>query len=204
MKKSLLTIFICVIGNFAFGQANPVQHLEWNHSYDSTNYRNIFAASWWEPAEPHNALVGYNVYRNNEFYKFFSVTTFGCNPDWGATEDCDFLNVNGGGPFTAQVTAVYQDGEESAPATFDVRGILLNVNDFSINKLSIFPNPAKDVLNFSEEFSSIKIADVSGKLFIQSAKPEKSINISKLTKGVYVISAVSKSGKVINSKFVKE
>lgn len=203
MKKSLLSIFVCVIGNFGFGQNNPVQNLEWNHSYDYTNYRNIFAASWWEPAQPHNALVGYNVYRNNVFYKFFSVTTFGCNPDWGATEYCDFLHVNEGGPFTAQVTAVYQGGEESEPAIFKVGGTYLNVNETLENKISIFPNPAKDVLNFSEAFSNIKISDASGKLIIQNLKPEKSLNISKLTKGVYFVSAVTKSGKTVNLKFVK-
>ena len=203
MKKSLLSIFIYVIGNFGFGQVNPVQNLEWSHSYEWP-YGNLYGLFWSEPETPHDELLGYNVYRNNEFYKFFTKNSFGCNPKWGATEDCSFISYNGGGPFTGYIAAVYKGNVESDRVSFEVGGAALNIKETSLTKISIFPNPAKAVLNFSEEFSSIKIADVSGKLFIQSAKPEKVINISKLTKVVYVISAVSKSGKVINTKFVKE
>lgn len=81
---------------------------------------------------------------------------------------------------------------------------LLSTIDIKKLKIKIFPNPAKDIINFSEEISNIKITDLSGKIIKQISNSEKSINVSKLVKGTYIITAVSKSGEVINKKFIKE
>lgn len=81
---------------------------------------------------------------------------------------------------------------------------LLSVSDINKKKITIFPNPVKDILNFSEEVSNIKITDLSGKIVKQIPNSEKSINISKLKKGTYIITVTSKSGDLINKKFIKE
>ena len=68
----------------------------------------------------------------------------------------------------------------------------------------IYPNPAKNIINFSEEVSNIKISDFSGKIINQISTYEKSIKVSKLKKGTYIFSATSKSGEIINKKVIKE
>lgn len=81
---------------------------------------------------------------------------------------------------------------------------LLSVNDINKKEIAIFPNPAKENINFSEELSNIKISDLSGKVVKQISSSEKSIDVSKLAKGTYIITATSKSGELINRKFIKE
>lgn len=71
-------------------------------------------------------------------------------------------------------------------------------------KITVYPNPAKDVLHFSEEVSNIKITDLSGKTAKEFSAFGKSVNVSGLAKGVYMIMATSKSGKVVSEKFIKE
>lgn len=81
---------------------------------------------------------------------------------------------------------------------------LLFTIDIEKLQIRIYPNPAKDIINFSEEVSNIKIIDFSGKVVTQISNSEKSINISKLAKGNYIITATTKSGETISKKFIKE
>lgn len=71
-------------------------------------------------------------------------------------------------------------------------------------KITVYPNPAKDVLHFSEEVYNIKITDLSGKTVKEFYAFGKSVNVSGLAKGVYMIMATSKSGKMVSEKFIKE
>ncbi len=82
-------------------------------------------------------------------------------------------------------------------------GILATQN---INKkeIALYPNPVKDVLYFSEEVTNMKITDVSGRLVKQILTYSKLADVSQLAKGVYMISAVTKEGKTITRKMVKE
>jgi len=82
-------------------------------------------------------------------------------------------------------------------------------NYLSITKLNkaeiyLYPNPIKNILNFSQEVYNVKIKDISGKNIKQFPAGSKSINIANLTKGIYIISATTKSMEVITKKIVKE
>jgi hypothetical protein len=82
----------------------------------------------------------------------------------------------------------------------------LSANSFQNleNTMSFYPNPAKNVLYFSEEILNAKILDLSGKLVMQIYNPAKSIDVSQLAKNVYLISIQTKKGTTINRKFIKE
>ncbi|SHK09866.1 T9SS type A sorting domain-containing protein [Epilithonimonas mollis] len=81
---------------------------------------------------------------------------------------------------------------------------ILSATETEKKQIRLYPNPAKDFINFSDEVSNIKITDLSGKVIKQIPNSEKSINVSKLMKGTYIITAVSKSGELITKKFIKE
>ncbi|SFB79707.1 T9SS type A sorting domain-containing protein [Kaistella jeonii] len=81
-------------------------------------------------------------------------------------------------------------------------GLATQEADFT--KINIYPNPIKDILNFSEEVSNVKITDVSGTMVKQISAKGKSIDVSALTKGVYIISATTRAGETVNRKIVKE
>ena len=81
---------------------------------------------------------------------------------------------------------------------------LSTVNIKNLKKdIKLFPNPANDILNFSEEVSNVKITDLSGKVVKETSVLGKSIDVSKLEKGNYIITAKTKRGKFITKKLMK-
>ncbi|MFC4165195.1 T9SS type A sorting domain-containing protein [Epilithonimonas zeae] len=93
--------------------------------------------------------------------------------------------------------------QKDATASYNTNCILA-VNDINKIEITIYPNPAKDILNFSQDVSNFRISDLSGKVVKQISSSEKSINVSKLAKGNYIISGKTKTGETINKKFIKE
>lgn len=80
---------------------------------------------------------------------------------------------------------------------------IMVIDEHQKTKIYIYPNPVKDILYFSEEFLHIKITDVSGRIVKEVSASSKSVNVSNLAKGVYMITATSKSGKMVSGKFIK-
>ena len=80
----------------------------------------------------------------------------------------------------------------------------LSVKDQINVKSQIYPNPVKDILTFSEEFSNVKVTDVSGKVVKQFLGPVKSLKLLELVKGTYIITADTKSGNKVSEKLIKD
>lgn len=82
----------------------------------------------------------------------------------------------------------------------------LGVSDLdSSNKtISLYPNPAKSIVNFSEEVSNIRITDISGRTVKQIPVSTKSVNVENLKNGTYIITATTKTGNTITKKLIKE
>ncbi|AZA53382.1 T9SS type A sorting domain-containing protein [Chryseobacterium sp. G0201] len=83
-------------------------------------------------------------------------------------------------------------------------GTILSVTDVSKKKIALYPNPVSEILNFSEEVYNIKITDLSGKVVTQIFGSKKYVNVKNLVKGVYFITAITKSGEIVTHKIVKE
>jgi len=79
----------------------------------------------------------------------------------------------------------------------------LAVTDVKKNNISVYPNPAVDVINISNVSSKTKfeIYSVGGQLVNQGTTDGK-VNVSKLTKGVYILSLES-NGEKSQTKFIK-
>lgn len=69
---------------------------------------------------------------------------------------------------------------------YSLDNITLGIEEFALNtNFSMFPNPAKDEVNFSKK-DDYKVYDVSGRL-VKQATNTQSFNISGLTPGLYLI-----------------
>ncbi len=79
----------------------------------------------------------------------------------------------------------------------------LAVTDIRQSNISVYPNPATDVINISNVSSKTKfeIYSVGGQLVNQGTSDGK-VNVSKLTKGVYILSLES-NGEKSQTKFIK-
>lgn len=85
-------------------------------------------------------------------------------------------------------------------------GVNENTTNVTAAQLSVYPNPATDVLNISlsngTSIETVNIYNVSGKLVNTAKVIANQINISDLSNGVYFIEVLTENGK-LTTKFVK-
>ena len=76
----------------------------------------------------------------------------------------------------------------------------LSIEERAINKVKFYPNPSNEIL-FIEENGFITITDSVGKQILskQISADTNAINVSKFTKGTYIISVNGKSGVFIKN-----
>ncbi|MEO6303087.1 MAG: T9SS type A sorting domain-containing protein [Bacteroidia bacterium] len=84
----------------------------------------------------------------------------------------------------------------------------LNERGLVTNNISVFPNPATDILNLESnveliENSQIKIIDVLGQKVFESQYKNK-IDISELKKGIYFLQVFDKEKLILTEKIIKE
>ena len=70
--------------------------------------------------------------------------------------------------------------------------------------INIYPNPVKEVLNITVQGNySYQIYSESGQMVMSGETSEKSLNVEKLTAGLYIVK-ISQNGKTTNLKLVKK
>jgi len=208
MKTITLTFTIFLTFIFqSIGQINPVNNLTWNHWYEFQN--NFFILEWEEPDLPHDDLIGYNVYRENELFIFINETSIYNIYDsvYGIVSNCggeDFLFYGTGEGFTAYVTAVYNPGQiESTSEAIEIDGPLLILNDVKKHKAILYPNPTDGILNIgNRNLTKIQIFDLTGKL-VKEFNPIPLVDLSNLSKGIYLIKLISDEGTITDKIIIK-
>jgi hypothetical protein len=91
--------------------------------------------------------------------------------------------------------------------TITVReGQTLSADDFQLDKLSLYPNPTNGVLNLdvasNQLNSAYSIYDITGKIVLRNKLLNKSIDVSALSSGTYILKLVSDQN-VYTQKFIK-
>jgi len=121
--------------------------------------------------------------------------------------------------FTPTTTGTYYFGfQHYSPAqattvslgldTFAISSVL-STEDFNAKKLSVYPNPVKDIVNISNDanysLQSVNITDLNGRT-VKSIKlngeASAQVNISDLSSGIYMMNISSDQGSIIK-KIVK-
>lgn len=87
---------------------------------------------------------------------------------------------------------------------FNQANLATSENILSINDVKIYPNPAKDLINITskKEILSVEILDLSGKKI--SETKNSNINVSHLTKGIYLLNIKFVNGKSKLQKLIKQ
>ncbi len=100
-----------------------------------------------------------------------------------------------------EITCNYNVLEDTATINFTtpIQGVIsLKTSDLLTldEKIKLFPNPAKNIVNIKliSSFNKIKIFDSSGKLILNIQNSENKIDVSKLTSGIYFIELLNDKG----------
>ncbi|MFK7747040.1 MAG: T9SS type A sorting domain-containing protein, partial [Kordia sp.] len=168
-------------------------NLTWDHYYIWPN--NYFNLSWDAPALPHSTLIGYNVYRGNELYRFQTENSLYDEPQ-ASNAGIDFLLYEPA-PFQVHVTAVYSPGnaESTFTETIQINGPLLSNPEFKKIDAVLYPNPTNGILNIGNtNLTKILMYNISGEI-IREFKPQPTIDLSTVPKGFYLIKLVSDKGE---------
>lgn len=93
---------------------------------------------------------------------------------------------------------------------FVVEGSTLAINAFNNGVFSVYPNPAKDVVNiqFKNNLSitptSAAVYDLNGKVVLTTSDLTQPINVEKLATGTYILSISDSENRNYGQKFIKE
>ena len=83
----------------------------------------------------------------------------------------------------------------------------LGIEDRVLPSFSIYPNPAKDVIDLSDAYKqivkSLKVVTVTGAVVFESNNPRESIDVSGFAPGVYYVELYHSTG-VLTEKFIKD
>jgi hypothetical protein len=80
---------------------------------------------------------------------------------------------------------------------------LLSIEDFFVDnlKITVFPSPASNILNFNRPIRSIKVYDIQGKVLLSKQEDGfKTLNVSNLSSGIYIL----KINNSQSTKFIKK
>jgi polyhydroxybutyrate depolymerase len=85
----------------------------------------------------------------------------------------------------------------------------VNENQAFNRSISVFPNPANSILNFSldnvpNSFITIEIIDVLGKVVLSEITKMNSVSLEKINSGIYFLTVKMENGNLAKTKFIKE
>lgn len=198
MKKSLL-FWISIVGGTlcASAQLNPITDLYLEQGYDYGSGNSLYM-NWQVPEPSEDTLVGYNVYRETELYRFQESAELYFVQFGGGSSNCgvDFLFFHDMQQFYVHVTAVY--GSEHRESIYTdsvyVHGPLLNTTDFQKAKPIVFPNPTSGLLSINfNTLKTITVYDLKGKM-VKTMQPSSQVDISSLKPGIYFLKLATDGG----------
>jgi hypothetical protein len=107
---------------------------------------------------------------------------------------------------TPEVTTL--DPEHAGWTFFDdfVYQMVTGVEPVLYQELHTYPNPAVDVmyLSIDDQLSRIDIYNSVGQMVKSLNRPDRKVNISDLTSGIYMLNVTDVKGTIYRSKFIKQ
>ncbi|MBV6881594.1 T9SS type A sorting domain-containing protein [Epilithonimonas ginsengisoli] len=82
---------------------------------------------------------------------------------------------------------------------------VLAVSDSKNETVSIYPNPVKDILNVktASKIKTHKVYNLSGQIVNAKLISDKTVDFSRLEKGIYVVEILLENGKKLTQKIIK-
>ncbi len=143
-------------------------------------------------------LVGYNVYRNDEFLATTTELEYIDDVTFYAECCMEYL-----------VTAVYTDCESAfSNEGFELNYCVVGVNDIDVPTFDIYPNPASDkiTIDYTGNVNNMKLIDMMGKVLAEyilaPGSTTKILDLTNFPEGIYLLRFVAADGRLYGKKLV--
>ena len=141
----------------------------------------------------------FNVQRSSNGVEFNTIQqTTAKNNAYNEYSITDVQPLNGTSYY--RIEAVDKDGKKTYSKTEKIQLKIEN------EKLKIFPNPAKDIVNINyPNLKEVSILDLTGRILLQktfSNSNNVQLNIGNLSKGVYVLKVIDVKGNALTGKLI--
>ncbi|MEP5341403.1 MAG: T9SS type A sorting domain-containing protein [Algibacter sp.] len=92
-----------------------------------------------------------------------------------------------------------------AGVNFSTDCAALSINDFTLQNISIYPNPVNKTLNIQleETLEKVEVYSILGKKVLKS-NTNTNVDVSKLSPGMYLLKVYTEDGKVGVKRFIKQ
>lgn len=175
-----------------------------------------FDADGWITGGTYNPLVNKVILTGYSGFKAFAIELRGFSGGKFSNGVIDKYNLNIPLTESFQTEAVtysddfnyYISAEKNvlgSAALYSLVSTTLSVEDVNLVQNEIYPNPAGESLTIKREkdLDKVEIYDYLGKKVFEDSSVSKNIDISELSKGVYILKLHSESGTT-SVKFIKE
>jgi len=215
--KLIITVLMLNSTLISIGQINPINNLFFQQTYWYENYNcpsfNCFELSWTAPDILTDTLLGYTIYRDNDFWIFTEETNVTCS----GYSPCEYNDFYDSLPFWTTVKAVYNSDSTISIATDSVfvNDLLINIEEIESNEITLLKNPISIGENISilipnseGERCRIQIHSLSEQLIKEyeiKRVMDGIVNFStkKMTLGLHVISIQLKGKTIIKKIMIK-
>lgn len=189
-----------------------------------TTYEN--GLSWdftnvWEIREGH----GYPYFKNSEYLTSIIQANTN-NKEWGTITPNGIVALKDGSSQSFQImpasgyeleslmvdnvsvekssTYTFQNITENHTITAIFKKIELGTNETGLKEINIYPNPTSDYIYISgnKKINTLELYNVNGQKVLQSKG--NTIDISSLTKGVYILKTFTENNEVFTNKIIKK
>ena len=140
---------------------------------------------------------------------FTDPSTFLAMSSNGSTYSITLQNQTAGATLSFQFRGAYEAAGLVVSRVFNYKvgeGCVLGVESFEASLFSVYPNPAKSVVNISSmsnQFFGVSVYDLLGKQVLRAENIKSQLNISSLTPGLYVINMTQGSNSSTQKLLVK-
>ena len=110
----------------------------------------------------------------------------------------EFVSSNQGGMQFTFPQKLYEFYDETNP--------LLSIEESEFNKFIIYPNPIKDKIKYTSNLTIVKIEmynSLGKKILVSRVNPQKEVDVSFLSSGVYYLKIQSAKNNSVIKKFIK-
>lgn len=185
------------IGSGANGAVLPVEFI---HFFVQRKSKNEALLEWQTATETNN--IGYDVERSYDGKEFSEVGWVNASENANQVNNYTYIDQT----FNIEADQIfYRLKQLDYDGKFEYSEAKRLNLDSNNDKITLYPNPAKNLLTIHSDFElrKIEIYNLSGKEVIINPITNNTIDISHLNDGTYILKMNKRNGEVIHRRFIK-